>query len=73
LSIYVAELKAMSRSGRYLFNSFVCVLVVAHAVYWLMTGRLEGATSFRVALWAGQLVLGCVGLAWFMNRARVSR
>jgi hypothetical protein len=63
----------MSRSGRYLFNTFICALVVAHAVYWFMTGRLEGATNVRVALWVAQLVLGCIGVVWFANRARLAR
>ena len=52
----------MSRSGRYLFNTFICVLVVAHAAYWYLTGRLDGAPNVRVALWVAQLVLGCIGV-----------
>lgn len=63
----------MSRSGRYLFNAFICVLVVAHAVYWYATGRLDGATNLRYALWVAQLLLGFVGIAWFANRARLTR
>lgn len=63
----------MTRSARYLFNAFVCLLVAAHAVYWYATGRIEGATTMRVALWVGQLALGCIGIAWFLRRALVSR
>lgn len=63
----------MSRSGRYLFNTFVCVLVAAHAVYWIATGRLEGATNVRFALWVAQLAVGVIGAVWFANRARLAR
>ena len=63
----------MSRFGRYAFNTFVCVLVAAHAVYWFTTGRLEGATNVRFALWVAQLAVGVIGAVWFANRARLAR
>lgn len=60
----------MTRSSRHRLNALVCVVVLAHGVYWLSTGGLEGATTARVGLAIAEVVVGIVGAAWFWNRAR---
>lgn len=60
----------MTRSSRHRLNALVCVAVLAHGVYWLSTGGLEGATTARAGLAIAEVVVGIVGAAWFWNRAR---
>ena len=60
----------MTRGSRFRLNALVCVLLLAHGVYWLASGRLEGATNFRLGLSIAEVVIGIVGAAWFWNRSR---
>jgi len=63
----------MTNASRHRINAVICLLVLAHAVYWFMTGRAEFASTFRIGLVVAQAVLGLGGAAWFWSRSRGAR
>jgi hypothetical protein len=60
----------MSKSRRYLMNAGVCLLVGAHAVWWLASGQSTFNTSFWIGLRVAQAVVGFAGAIWFFSRSR---
>ena len=60
----------MSKVSRHRINALICLLVLAHAVYWLVSGRLELASNLRVGLIVAQAALGLGGAVWFWSRSR---
>ena len=60
----------MTRSARYLVNALVCALVLAHAIYWFVSGRMETATELRIGLVVAQAIVGFLGVIWFWSRSR---
>ena len=60
----------MTRSARHLINAVICGLVLAHAIYWFASGRMETATGLRIGLVVAQAILGLVGVVWFWSRSR---
>jgi hypothetical protein len=60
----------MTGSARHLINAVICGLVLAHAIYWLASGRMETATELRIGLVVAQAIVGLVGMIWFWSRSR---
>jgi uncharacterized membrane protein (DUF485 family) len=60
----------MTRASGHRINAAICVLVLAHAVYWLASGHIGSATTVRIALAVAQAALGLIGTIWFWRRAR---
>jgi hypothetical protein len=60
----------MTGSARHLINAVICGLVLAHAIYWFASGRMETATELRIGLVVAQAILGLVGVIWFWSRSR---
>ena len=60
----------MTRSARHLINAVICGFVLAHAIYWFASGRVETATEIRIGLVVAQAILGLVGVIWFWSRSR---
>ena len=60
----------MSRSVRFLLNAVLCLLIGAHAIYWLAMGRAEFASDVRIGLVIAQAVVGFGGAIWFFIRSR---
>jgi high-affinity Fe2+/Pb2+ permease len=60
----------MTKSARHLINAVICGLVLAHAIYWFVSGRMETATELRIGLVVAQAILGFVGVIWFWSRSR---
>jgi len=60
----------MSKVSRHRINALICLLVLAHAAYWFVSGQLEQASSLRIGLVVAQAVLGLGGAVWFWNRSR---
>lgn len=61
-----------ARPMQHKFNALICALVLAHAIYWFVTGRYEAATTLRMSLVVAQAVLGFVGVLWFWRRSQQS-
>jgi hypothetical protein len=59
----------MTRATGHRINSAICVLVLAHAIYWFATGHATTATTLRVWLVVAQAVLGLGGAIWFWRRS----
>jgi len=59
----------MSKASRHRLNAVVCLLAFAYAVYWFVTGQMNTAPTWRVALMALLIVLGIGGAIWFWRRA----
>jgi len=60
----------MTKASRHRINAVICLLVLAHAVYLFVTGRLEFATNLRIGLAVAQAVVGLGGAVWFWSRSR---
>jgi hypothetical protein len=60
----------MTPSARHQINALVCLIVLAHGIYWFASGRMELASSGRVGLAAAEIVVGLIGAVWFWQRAR---
>jgi hypothetical protein len=60
----------MTKVSRHRINAAICLLVVAHALYWLLSGRLEFASTLRITLVVAEAVLGLGGAVWFWRRSR---
>lgn len=60
----------MTNASRHRINAVICLLVLAHAVYWFVSGRMEFASNLRIGLVVAQAVLGLGGAAWFWSRSR---
>jgi hypothetical protein len=60
----------MTKAARYRINAAICALVLAHAIYWFISGRMEFATDMRIGLVVAQAVLGLIGVVWFWSRSR---
>ena len=60
----------MARPMRHQINAVICAVVLAHALYWFISGQSAGATTLRTGLVVAQAVLGLVGAVWFWRRAR---
>lgn len=60
----------MTKASRHRINAVICLLVLAHAVYWFTSGQMEFASSVRVGLMVAQAVVGLGGAVWFFSRAR---
>jgi high-affinity Fe2+/Pb2+ permease len=55
---------------RHQINAVVCAVVLAHAIYWFISGESQTATGLRTSLVVAQAILGLVGAVWFWQRAR---
>jgi hypothetical protein len=60
----------MNKATRHRINAVICLLVLAHAIYWYLSGHLEFATPLRKGLLVAQALLGLGGAVWFWNRSR---
>jgi hypothetical protein len=60
----------MTKASRHRINAVICLLVLAHAVYLFLSGRMEFASNLRVGLAVAQVVLGLGGAVWFWSRSR---
>jgi hypothetical protein len=60
----------MTSRLRHRINAIICALVLAHAIYWFASGRMDTATELRIGLVVAQGVLGLVGVIWFWKRSR---
>ncbi|HEX5420278.1 MAG TPA: hypothetical protein VFY39_09775 [Gammaproteobacteria bacterium] len=60
----------MTQSARHQINALVCVIVVAHGIYWFASGRMELAANGRAGLAMAEVVVGLIGAVWFWQRAR---
>jgi hypothetical protein len=60
----------MTKASRHRINALICLLVLAHAVYWFLSGQTPFASNVRVGLVVAQAVLGLGGAAWFWSRSR---
>jgi hypothetical protein len=60
----------MTPSARHLINAVICGLVLAHAIWWFATGRMETATQLRIGLVVAQAIVGLFGVIWFWSRSR---
>jgi high-affinity Fe2+/Pb2+ permease len=60
----------VTKSTRHRINAAICVLVLAHAVYWFVTGNTQEATSLRIGIYVAQAVAGLIGAIWFWSRSR---
>jgi hypothetical protein len=60
----------MSKAQRHLINAVICLLVLAHAVYWFVSGGTATATNLRIVLVVAQAALGLLGAVWFWSRSR---
>ena len=60
----------MTKASRHRINAVICLLVLAHAVYLFVSGRLEFATNLRIGLAVAQAVVGLGGAVWFWSRSR---
>ena len=60
----------MTKVSRHRINAVICLLVLAHAIYWFSSGQMEFASNLRIGLRVAQAVLGLGGAVWFWNRAR---
>jgi hypothetical protein len=58
------------RSGRYLLNAGVCLLVGAHAVWWFASGQSAFTSGLWIGLRVAQAVVGFAGAIWFFSRSR---
>jgi hypothetical protein len=59
----------MTRRSRYLINTGVCALALAHAIYRYVT-RPEVPSEVWLGLVVAEGVLGAFGVVWFLFRAR---
>src|SRR5690606_29469869 len=57
----LGEGSTMSKAGRFRLNALICVLVLAHAIWWFLSGQIETASTLRTALVVAQAVLGLGG------------
>lgn len=57
-------------SRRHQVNAIICLLLLAHAVYWFASGGAQTATQLRLALVIAQAVVGLGGAVWFWHRSR---
>ncbi len=60
----------MARPMRHQINAAICAIVLAHALYWFVSGQAATATTLRTSLVVAQALLGLVGTVWFWRRAR---
>jgi len=60
----------MNKSSRHRINALICLLVIAHAVYWFVSGRMELASNARIGLVVAKALLGLGGAVWFWSRSR---
>jgi hypothetical protein len=60
----------MTSAARHRINAAICLLVLAHAIWWFATGRMDTATQLRIGLVVAQAIVGLVGVVWFWSRSR---
>ncbi len=60
----------MTKASRHRINAVICLVVLAHALYWFFSGRLEYASNFRTGLVIAQGIAGLAGAVWFWGRSR---
>jgi len=60
----------MNKATRHRINAVICLLVLAHAIYWYLSGQIEFASPLRKGLLVAQALLGLGGAVWFWNRSR---
>jgi hypothetical protein len=60
----------MSKATRHRVNAVLCLLALVYALYWFVTGRMDGASGWRVGSMSALVVLGIGGAVWFLRRAR---
>ena len=60
----------MNKPKRYLINAVICLLPVAHSIYWFASGKTQGVSAPWIGFFVAEGVIGLLAALWFLSRAR---
>ncbi|HET7134035.1 MAG TPA: hypothetical protein VFJ95_17385 [Gammaproteobacteria bacterium] len=60
----------MNKPKRYRINAVICLLPLAHSIYWFASGKTQGVSAPWIGFFVAEGVIGLLAALWFLSRSR---